>query len=289
MNGPLSNAMITAAPAASLPCTVIRPSSGWPTLNLRQLWRYRDLLTTLGHRDIKLRYRQTALGVFWVVAQPLMAAGIFSFVFGRVAHLSSNGIPYFLFTFAGLLAWTSFSNTLTKASTSLVGNSQLISKVYFPRLILPLSTLYSTAVDLAVSSLMMLVLLFAHHIPLTTNILYLPLWLVLSQLLATGIGLYVSALMVSYRDVQYVLPVATQLLLYASPIAYAGAAVPEHLRDYYYLNPLAPLLDAFRWSLLGTGEIAINGLVYSATICVLAFIAGAFAFKRMERLFSDVI
>jgi len=271
------------------PLVKIRPVSGFKPLDLRQLWRYRDLLATLGSRDITLRYRQTVLGAFWVVAQPLMAAGIFSFVFGKVARLPSDGIPYFLFSYAGLLSWSAFSNTLGKVSLSLVGNSHLISKVYFPRLILPLSTLYSTLVDFAVAFAMMLVLLAVNHVPISPRLLLLPVWMSLILMLAMGVGLYVSALMVSYRDVQHILPVMVQLLLYASPVAYSISVVPEHLRAFYHLNPLSGLLEAFRWSLLGSGVISPWALAYSSFVSIAMLGLGAFAFKRMERLFSDVI
>ncbi|MEI8233431.1 MAG: ABC transporter permease [Verrucomicrobiota bacterium] len=273
----------------SLPFVRIRPASGWKPLDLRQLWQYRELLSTLGRRDLTLRYRQTVLGAFWVIAQPLMAAGIFSFVFGKVANMPSDGVPYFLFAYAGLLCWNAFSNTLAKVSASLVGNSNLISKVYFPRLILPLSTLYSTLIDFAVAFAMMLVLLGANHVPIGPRLLLLPVWMAFLLMLALGTGLYVSALMVSYRDVQYILPVFVQLLLYASPVAYAVVAVPASLQLFYHLNPLTGLLEAFRWSLLGCGTLSPWVLAYSAGISCAWLVLGAFAFKRMERLFSDVI
>lgn len=269
--------------------TRIRPAKGWKPLDIRQLWQYRDLLSTLGSRDITLRYRQTILGAFWVVAQPLMAAGIFSFVFGKVASLPSDGMPYFLFSYAGLLGWNAFSNTLAKVSTSLVGNSQLISKVYFPRLILPLSTLYSTLIDSGVSLVMMFILMAVYDIPVGARMLMLPVWMMLLLMLSLGTGLYVSALMVSYRDVQHLLPVFVQMLLYASPVAYAVSAVPESLRFFYHLNPLSALLDGFRWSLLGVGTLSPIAVAYAAVVACLWLTLGAFAFKRMERLFSDVI
>ena len=273
----------------SLPLVRIRPASGWKPLDLRQLWQYRELLSTLGRRDLTLRYRQTILGAFWVVAQPLMAAGIFSFVFGKVARLPSDGVPYFLFAYAGLLGWNVFSNTLTKVSVSLIGNSHLISKIFFPRLILPLSTLYSTLIDFGVSFAMMLVLMAAYHVPIGPQLLLLPVWTACLLMLALGVGLIVAALMVSYRDVNYVLPVAVQLLLYASPVAYAVSAVPGTLQGFYWANPLCALLEAFRWSLLGTGTLPPAALFYAIAVSCGGVTLGAFAFKRLERLFSDVI
>lgn len=271
------------------PHLVIRASSGWAALNLKQIWLYRDLLMTLAGRDVKLRYRQTALGVVWVILQPLMAAGIFSFVFGKVAKLPSDGVPYIVFSYAGLLAWNAFNSTLTKASGVLVANSGLISKVYFPRLVLPLSTVPSTLIDFGVALGMMAVLMVIYGITPGIGILLIPLWLALILMIAVGFGLFTSALMVSYRDVQYVLPVVTQMLLYASPIAYAVSAVPENLRAYYFLNPLSGLLEAFRWSMIGRGELNWGYVAYSAAFAILIFIGGAFSFKKMERRFADVI
>ena len=271
------------------PYLTIRPSSGWAALNVGQIWQFRDLLATLASRDVKLRYRQTALGVIWVILQPLLAAGIFSFVFGRVAKLPSDGIPYFVFSYAGLLGWNAFSSTLGKVSGCLIGNSALISKVFFPRLVLPLSTIGSTIIDFFVALGMMAVLMIAYHVYPGVGIVLLPVWLLLLIMLAMGFGLFAAALMVSYRDVQYILPVVTQFLLYASPIAYALSAVPARLRGVYMLNPLSGLLEAFRWSLLGRGEVGLGYLSYSAVFSLLVFVSGSFAFKRMERRFADVI
>lgn len=271
------------------PYLTLKPASGWAGLNLREIYQFRDLLTTLAGRDVRLRYRQTALGAVWVVLQPLLAAGIFSFVFGRVAKLPSDGVPYFLFAYAGLLGWNVFSGTLTKASSCLVGNAALISKVFFPRLILPLSTAFSTFIDFGVALAMMAVLMAAYGVTPGLGLLLLPVWLLLMLLLALGVGLYASALMVSYRDVQYVLPVVVQLALYASPVAYAVSAVPENLRGWYLLNPLAVLLEGFRWSLLGRGELNAGLVAYAAVMAVAVFVAGAFVFRRMERRFADVI
>ena len=274
---------------AEKPYLLITPSKGWAALNLRELWQFRDLLTTLAGRDVKLRYRQTALGVVWVILQPLMAAGIFSVVFGKIAKLPSNGVPYIVFSYAGLLGWNAFSSTLTKVSGCLVGNAQLVSKVFFPRLVLPLSTVVSTLVDFGVALAMLIVLMIAYHVVPGVGLLLLPVWLLLTLILAVGIGLYASALMVSYRDVQYVLPVVTQFLLYASPVAYALSVVPPQWKLFFTLNPLTGLLEGFRWSLLGRGALDVNSVLYAAVVSVLVFVGGAFAFKRMERKFADVI
>lgn len=267
----------------------IRPPGPWSPLALAEMWQYRDLFVTLAARDVKLRYRQTALGVTWVVLQPLLAAAIFAFVFGRVARMPSDGVPYLVFAYAGLLGWTAFNSTLTKASACIVQNSQLVSKVFFPRLILPLSTVFSTVIDFSVSAAVMAVLMAAYGIEPRWGLLLLPVWLALLVVLAVGLGLYTSALMVSYRDLQYAIPVLVQLLLYASPVAYAVSAVPERLRAFYFLNPLAGLLEAFRWSILGRGELRLSSVGYAAVVSVLTFAWGAYSFKRMERRFADVI
>ena len=272
------------------PYLTIQPTSGWQAINLRELWQFRDLLTTLAQRDVKLRYRQTGLGVLWVILQPLLAAGIFSFVFGKVAKLPApHGIPYLVFSFAGLLAWNAFNSTLTKSSTCLTGNANLVSKIYFPRMVLPLSTVFSTLIDFGVALVVMAFLMAVNHIGVHLSLLLLPVWLLLIVMLSVGIGLYASALMVSYRDIQYVLPVITQFLLYASPVAYAYSAVPARWQPVFALNPLTGLLEAFRWSLLGVGTLNWGMVGYASGMTVVVFLLGALAFKSMERKFADVI
>ena len=231
------------------PITKIRPSSGWAALDLSGVWTFRDLLLALASRDVKLRYKQTALGVAWVVLQPLLAAGVFSFVFGRVAQLPSDGIPYFLFSYAGLLGWNLFNTTVTKTSGCLVGNSQLISKIFFPRLVLPLSVVPSALIDFAVALAMMTVLMFLYRVHPTAALAAFPLWMAIILLLAVGLGLITAALAVSYRDIQYILPVLTQILLYASPVAYslsyALTRIAKNRRVFYLLNPLTAPLEGF--------------------------------------------
>ena len=272
------------------PHLTIRPRSGWAALDLREVWLFRDLLFTLAGRDLKARYKQTALGVAWVILQPLMAAGIFAFVFGSVAKLEAPGaVPYFLFSFVGLLAWNAFSGTLSRASQAMVNNEHLVSKVYFPRLILPISTVFTALIDFTVAlGMLVILLLLFWHLP-AANILLMPVCLLLILMLSLGIGFAATALAVSYRDISYILPVALQFLLYASPVAYALREVPEQYRAIYLLNPLAPLLEAFRWSVLGEGEVLWGYLAYSAAVAVLVFTAGAFVVKTMERKFADVI
>jgi lipopolysaccharide transport system permease protein len=271
------------------PLRVIRPARGWQAINLPEIWRFRDLLVTLAGRDIKLRYRQTAVGAAWVVLQPLMAAGIFSVVFGRVAKLPSDGVPYFIFSYAGLMAWTAFSSTLTKASTSMVQSASLVSKVAFPRLILPLSVIFGVLLDFAVAAGMMAVLMVIYHVPPSAGILLLPVWLAMVLMLAMGFGLICTSLMVSYRDVQYVLPVLVQFLMYASPVAYGLSAVPKNLHLFFVVNPLSGPLEAFRWSVFGLHGLQTGMLIYSAALSITVFVVGVYVFKRMERRFADVI
>ena len=272
---------------------VIRARRGFRPIPLRELWQYRDLLFTLAQRDIKLRYRQTALGAAWVVLQPLIGAGLFSFVFGSVAKLPSGGVPYFLFSYAGLLGWSVFSTTITKASGSLVGNSNLVSKVYFPRLILPLSSALGVLLDFAVGLVMLVVLLAIYHVGLTVGILALPVFVLAACALAMGLGLFAASLMVSYRDVQYIVPVFTQFLLYASPVAYAASLIPERVgpkvATIFAVNPLVGLMEAFRWSCLGTPVASWGAVAYSLGVSLVLLILGATAFQGMERRFADVI
>jgi lipopolysaccharide transport system permease protein len=271
------------------PFVTIRPPSRWVPINLREMWHFHDLLTTFAIRDVKLRYRQTLLGVAWVILQPLAGAGILSVVFGQVANLPSDGVPYFLFSYVGFLAWNVFSSTLTKSSASLLASSPLISKIYFPRLILPLSVTFSTVLDFVVAAVMGAVLLAWNGITPGAGILLMPVIFVLLLLRALGAGLIAAALNVSYRDIGYMLPVAVQLLLFASPVAYSVSAVPQNLQKWYLLNPLSGLLEAFRWSVLGVGDLRVGALVYSAIVSVALFIVGGSSFRSLERKFADVI
>lgn len=297
-----SEAELAAMPAPTLS---IRPPRGWVPLDLPELWRFRDLLAVLATRDLKLRYKQTALGVVWVVLQPLMAAGIFAVVFGGVADLTApGGMNYFVFSYAGLLGWNLFSQTLTKTSGCLVGNANLISKIFFPRLVLPLSQTGGALVDFAVALGMMATLMLAFGVAPTPALLLLPVWVGLLLCLSVGVGLVTSSLAVQYRDINYVLPVFVQMLLYASPVGYSLAMVVERLggtegdggewrRDalawFFYANPLTGLLEAMRWSLLGSAAPPWPLLAYGAATAVVLLLVGAFAFTRLERTFADVI
>jgi lipopolysaccharide transport system permease protein len=268
---------------------IIRPESRWRVINLRELWDFRDLFIVLGAREVTLRYRQTALGVIWVVLQPLLAATIFAFVFGRVAKLPSEGVPYFLFAYSGFLAWNVFQGVISRASPCLIQNTQLITKTFFPRILLPLSVCLSVMLDFLVGMALLFILMPIYGVQLHWSIVLLPVWLLLLLIVSLGIGLYAAALVVSYRDVQTALPVLLQLLLYGSPVAYGVAVVPVRLRGVYMLNPLAGLIEAMRWSLLGTGTLDWLNVMYAGIASVAIFCIGVFAFTSMERRFADVI
>ena len=257
--------------------------------DLRELGQSRELLVLLGLRDLKSRYRQTALGVSWVILQPLIAAATFTFVFSRVAHLSAPGTSYFIFVFSGLLAWTFFSSHLTRTGQSLVANGGLVSKIYFSRLALPASVAISSGVDLAVGLAVLGVSLIVTGSSIGLPILLAPVWLLLLLLLSSGLGVVLGGIQVYYRDAAQVVTVGIQLLLFLSPVAYSSSQVPAAYRVYYHLNPIAPLIEGFRWS-LGQGPLPqTNYLVYGAVAAVICIVLGPSLFKRMEGGFADVI
>lgn len=274
---------------SDLAVLVIRPGSARSLGAIADLWRYRDLLWTLAERDLRLRYRQTALGALWVVLQPLLGALIFTFVFGVIAQLPSDGNPYLLFSFTALAGWNLFAGILTRSASSLVQNSALISKVWFPRAVIPCATLPGALVDLLVTFGVLAALFLWYGRTPGAALLTLAFWILLLVALALGAGLGASALMVSYRDVQHVLPVMVQLLMYASPVAYAASAVPGVIGTLYYLNPLAAAIDGFRWSLLGTPPPSVAAAGYAVFMAMLSLALGLWLFRRMERRFADVI
>ena len=274
------------------PHLVIRPAKGWASLDLGELWHFRDLLFTLAARDVKLRYRQTALGVAWVVLQPLLLSGIFTLVFSIFSKMPTSGVPPFLFSFAGLLGYGAFNTTVTKSSISLVGNSQLVSKVYFPRLAIPLSTALSSILDFGVSFAVVLILMALYRYAPNERILLMPFFLLMFLLIGSGLGLLAAALTVRYRDVQYIVPVMVTAAQLLSPIGFqlTPNVVPARILPWYMIfNPLAGLVEAFRWSVLGTGTVHWGYAAYSAVFSVASFAFGMVMFKRMERQFADVI
>ncbi len=271
--------------------TILRPTRGWVSIDFAELFRFRDLLFALASRDVKLRYKQTVLGIAWVVVQPLLAAGLLYFAFRVVARIEPpQGTSFFLFSFAGLLVWNLFSATLSKTSLSMVGNSYLVSKVYFPRLVLPLSGAVSTMLDFAVASGVLLVLMLVYGVSPGWPLLTTPIWILLLLCLAMGAGLIAAALIVTYRDVQHILPVVIPFLLYASPVAYDVSQISARYQaPFYMLNPLAALIGGFRWSVLGTTPPPAPYVLWSCLVTAAFFILGAAVFRRTERRFADVI
>jgi lipopolysaccharide transport system permease protein len=259
-------------------------------LDLRELWHYRDLLWTLAARDLRLRYRQTALGVVWVVFQPVAGAGVFSFVFGTVAGFGTGKHNYFLFSLAGLLVWNAFQSSLGKSSMALLGNAALVSKVYFPRLLLPLSTLLSTLVDFLIGLGVFVVAgLLSDWRPDWFALCSIPLWLGCALASATGAGLLCAALMTRFRDIQHALPMLLTFLMYASPVAYGRSAVPVAFQKAFEWNPLAWVLEGSRSALLGVGSVPFHWGLYAAGVSLGLLMAGILVFRRMERSFADVL
>jgi len=275
--------------SASEPLITIEPQRGWVSLELGDLWRYRELLLLLTWRDIKVRYAQTILGATWAILQPLLTMIIFSVIFGQLAKLPSDGIPYPIFTFTALLPWQLFAFSLTNSSQSLVGSQNLVSKVYFPRLIIPIASVLPGLVDFAISFMVLIGLLIFYQIPLTARILTLPLFLLLAVMSALAVGLWLSALNVKYRDIRYVVPFMTIFWQYATPVAYSASLIPEKWRLLYWLNPMVGVVEGFRWALLGSGKVGNVMIWVSILIIVLLLLSGLAYFKRMEATFADVI
>jgi len=270
------------------PLITIEPQRGWVSLELLDLWRYRELLLLLTWRDIKVRYAQTALGATWAILQPLLTMVIFSVIFGQLAKLPSDGIPYPIFTYVALLPWQLFAFSLANSSQSLVGSQNLVSKVYFPRLIIPIASVLPSLVDFAISFIVLIGMLVYYQIPLTLRILSLPLFLILAVASALAVGLWLSALNVEYRDIRYVVPFMTLFWQYATPVAYSASLIPEKWRLLYGLNPMTGVVEGFRWALLGSGQV--DGMVWiSIVIIIVILFSGLAYFKRMEATFADVI
>jgi homopolymeric O-antigen transport system permease protein len=267
----------------------IQPSRGWVSLKLGELWAYRELLYFLIWRDIKVRYKQTALGAAWAIIQPFATMVVFSLFFGKLAKMPSDGIPYPIFSYAALVPWTFFAAGLTGSSNSLVGSSHLITKVYFPRLVIPLATVLAGVVDFLLALVVLLGMMLYYHIIPTINVLWLPLFLLLAFVTSVGVGLWLSSLNVKYRDVRYVVPFITQFWLFATPIAYPSSLLRQPWRTLYGLNPLVGVVDGFRWALLGTKPSPGPLVFVSAAVSLFILVSGAFYFRRMEKSFADIV
>ena len=272
------------------PTTIfIKPSTGLAALNLRDLWIYRELVFFMIWRDIKVRYKQTLLGAAWAVIQPVLTMLIFTFIFGTVAKVNTEGIPYPIFSYTALLPWGLFSAALNNASRSLTTNQNMVSKIYFPRLVLPLASVLGGLVDFAIAFLILIVLMLYYKITPTSAIWTLPLFLVLAVVTALGVSLWLSAINVQYRDVNYVLPFLTQFWLFLTPVAYSASVISAKWQFVYSLNPMAGVVNGFRWALLGTDTGPNMNMAISVGISLIFLVSGLFYFRSMERTFADTI
>jgi lipopolysaccharide transport system permease protein len=279
----------SALPPSDVPVIRIKPSHGWVSLKLRDLWEYRELLYFLTWRDVKVRYKQTVLGAAWAIIQPFFTMVVFSLFFGKLAKVPSDGVPYPIFSYAALVPWTLFAHGLNHSANSLVGNANLIKKVYFPRLVVPISSLLSGLVDFVLAFSVLLSMMLWYGMVPTANVLVLPLFLVLTMVTSLGVGLWLSALNVKFRDVRYVVPFLTQVWLFSTPIAYPSSLLKEPWRTLYGINPMVGVVEGFRWALLGTDTAPGPIVVVSALFALALLVGGGFYFCRMEKTFADIV
>lgn len=279
----------TSHPSAdALPLTLITPPSGWRALDVNELWRYRELAWVLTERDIKVRYKQTALGFAWAIIQPVMMMVVFSVFFGALAKMPSDGLPYPVFVYAGLLPWTFFANAISASSNSLVGSSHLVSKVYFPRLIIPVSTVGGGLVDFAIAAAILLLLCLFYGVGWSINLLVAPLLVAGIIFIALGVGIFLSALTVAFRDFRYVIPFMVQFWMFATPVVYPASLVPEGWRWLLFLNPMAGFIEGFRSAFLGK-PFDWLAICISLVVAVAVFFIGIAYFEKVERSFADII
>lgn len=284
----------TSAPGAEIApgeqITLIKPLRGWVSLGLGEVWCYRELLFFFIWRDIKVRYKQTLLGAAWAILQPVFTMIVFSVFFGRLAKIPSDGIPYPIFSYAGLLPWTFFATGLTNGANSVVRDANLVKRVYFPRLITPISAVVGGLPDFFLAFLVLIGMMVYYGLfPTAASLLLLPLCLLLALMTSMGVGLWLSALNAEYRDVRYVVPFLTQFWMYATPVVYPSSLLDEPWRTLYGLNPMVSVVEGFRWSLLGQGQTVPLMFVLSAVASLTLLVSGAFFFRRMERRFADVV
>jgi lipopolysaccharide transport system permease protein len=268
---------------------ILRPPAGWTSIGLKELWEYRELLYFLTWRDIKVLYKQTVLGAAWAVIQPFLMMVVFSIFFGKLGGIPSDGIPYPVFVYCALLPWQLFAHALAESSGSLIGNQNLITKVYFPRLVMPISAVLGGLVDFAISFVILLAMMAYYGIIPGVAVVALPLFILLAVMTALGAGLWLSALNVQYRDVRYTIGFLTQLWLFATPVAYPSSLVPEAWRTLYGLNPMAGVVEGFRWALLGKAAPPVSLLVVSVVIVCVLLVSGLYYFRRMEQTFADLV
>jgi len=275
--------------SAAAPVFRIRPERGWVALRLREVWEYRELLYFLVWRDVKVRYKQTVLGAAWALLQPLATMLVFTLFFGRLARVPSDGIPYPLFSFTALVPWMFFANALGQSSNSLVGSANLLRKVYFPRLVIPVAAALGGLVDLAVSSTVLAGMLLVYRVELTARVAWVAPLVALALVVSLGAGLWLSALSVQYRDVRYVAPFLTQFWMFATPVVYSSSRLGEPWRTVYGLNPMAGVVEGFRWALLGTGVAPGPMVAVSVAAALVLLATGAYYFRRMEKTFADLV
>lgn len=268
--------------------TIIRPRSGWRTLDLKELWAYRELLWVLTIRDIKVRYKQTVLGFAWAIIQPAMMMIVFSIFFGQLAKMASDGVPYPVFVYAALLPWTFFQNSVGSSANSLIGSANLVSKVYFPRLIIPLSAVGAGLVDLIISTFILFLLMLWYGTPFSSNLLAAPILMAGVIFTALGVGTFLAALTVAYRDFRYVIPFMLQFWMFATPVVYPASLVPASWQWAYYLNPMAGLIEGFRSAFLGK-PFELYSLMLSLSVTAVLFVLGVAYFEKVERRFADII
>jgi lipopolysaccharide transport system permease protein len=268
---------------------VIQHTRGWRFLDLRELWDYRELVYFLIWRDIKVRYKQTAIGIAWAVVQPLAMMLVFTLIFGRLARIPSSGVPYPLFAYAALLPWQLFSRSILESTNSLVVNQQLVSRVYFPRVSVPLSTVLAASVDFAIGAGLLAVLMAVYRVAPTPAAVWLPGFVLLLLITGLGVGFWLSALNIEYRDVMYTMPFLNQFWFFLTPVVYPGDLIPSRWQTLYGLNPMTGVVEGFRWALLGTGEAPTHMLALSAFIALVLFVTGIIWFRHRERTFVDVI
>lgn len=284
-------------PRAAETTLILRPSRGWTTLNLKELWVFRELIYFLTWRDIKVRYKQTALGAAWAILQPFMTMVVFTIFFGRLANVPSDDVPYPIFSYTALLPWGLFAKALTDAGRSLVANRSMITKIYFPRLSIPIASVLGGVMDFGLAFLVLIGMMIYYYVApnstyqpeITPALLTLPLFLLLAIITALGVGLWLSALNVIYRDINYILPFLTQFWLFITPVAYPASMVPARWKLLLALNPMTGVVEGFRWALLGTDTAPGPMVAVSAFISVLILVTGLFYFRRMERTFADTV
>lgn len=271
------------------PYLTIEPKKGWQLVDFKELIAYRDLFYFLVARDIKVRYKQTVLGALWAIIQPFFLMVVFSLFFGNLAKIPSDGVPYPIFSYSALIAWTYFSSSISNASNSVVANGGLISKVYFPRLIIPLAPVFTFLFDFVIAFVILIVMMLYYHIYPTIMILFLPLLVILMMLTATGVGMLLASLSATYRDIVYIFPFMVSFWMFASPIVYPASMIPEKYRLLYALNPMAGVIEGFRSALLGTVAFPTRMLLVSTLVSISLFVVGALYFRRTERYFADVL